>query len=105
MFGALISGGAGAGAGARLQMLSEGYPMAPWEISQLDRHMLSYCVSLENTPTAVRILRLRRSAVWCCVKAPCHVVRGCRSSFCCIALHRCDCAAACESNVLAAPAC
>ena len=51
MFGALISGGAG----ARLQMLSEGYPMAPWEISQLDRHMLSYCVSLENTPTAVRI--------------------------------------------------
>ena len=27
--------------------------MAPWEISQLDRHMLSYCVSLENTPTQV----------------------------------------------------
>jgi len=50
MFGALTSGGVG----AKFQMLSEGYPMAPWEISQLDRHMLSYCVSLETTPSAVR---------------------------------------------------
>eukprot|EP00961_Rhodomonas_salina_P281491 3803435-Rhodomonas_salina.2 len=29
-------------------------PMAPWEVSILDRHMLSYCVSLENTPTQQR---------------------------------------------------
>ena len=49
MFGALTSGVAG----RTFEMLSEGYPMAPWEISQLDRHMLSYCVSLETTPTQV----------------------------------------------------
>ena len=49
MFGSLTSGALG----RKFEMLSEGYPMAPWEISQLDRHMLSYCVSLENTPTQV----------------------------------------------------
>ena len=52
MFGALLTTG-GTGGRQHLQMLDGGYQLAPWEISQLDRHMLSYCVSLENTPSQV----------------------------------------------------
>jgi hypothetical protein len=28
--------------------------LAPWEVSDLDRHLLSYCVSLEVTPAEQR---------------------------------------------------
>ena len=33
--------------------------MAPWEVSELDRHLLSYCHSLENTPTQQRACIIR----------------------------------------------
>ena len=62
MWGALTSGGRER---PQIEMLAVGYPLAPWEISNLDRHMLSYCVSLETTPTQVSCLPVPRCSAAC----------------------------------------
>ena len=62
MWGALTSSGRER---PQIEMLAVGYPLAPWEISNLDRHMLSYCVSLETTPTQVSCLPVPRCFAGC----------------------------------------
>ena len=62
MWGALTSGWRQR---PQIEMLAVGYPLAPWEISNLDRHMLSYCVSLETTPTQVSCLPVPRCFAGC----------------------------------------